>query len=37
MSGSCRQARPDVQEWSGGPPRRPEVVGMPYRMSGMVG
>ena len=34
MSGSCRQALPDVRECSGGPPGHPEVVGMPYWMSG---
>ena len=34
MSGSCREALPDVQKWSGGPPGCPGVVGRPYRMSG---
>ena len=34
MSGSGREAFPDVWEWLGGPPRCPGVVGRPYRMSG---
>ena len=41
MSGSCREALPDVQEWSGVPPicpegssRCPGEVGMPSRVSG---
>ena len=34
MSGNGREALPDVQEWSGGPPGSPKVVGMPSRMSG---
>ena len=34
MSGSGREARQDVQEWSGGPPGCPEMVGKPSRMSG---
>ena len=34
MSGSGREALPDVREWSGGPPECPAVVGRPFRMSG---
>ena len=34
MSGSGREAIPDVREWSGGPPGCPGVVGRPSRMSG---
>ena len=34
MSGSGREALPDVREWSGGPPGCPGVVGRPTRMSG---
>ena len=41
MSGSGREALPDVQEWSGGPNgcsgvvgRPSRLVGMPFRMSG---
>ena len=34
MSGSGRQAFPDVLEWSGGPPAFPEVVERPSSMSG---
>ena len=37
MSGSGREALPDVREWSGGPLGCPVVVGGPSRMSGMVG
>ena len=33
MSGSGREALPNVWEWSGGPPRCPGVVGKPSRMS----
>ena len=29
-----RESLPDVQEWSGGPPECPGVVGMPTRMTG---
>ena len=29
MSGSGREVRPDVREWSGGPPVYPGVVGRP--------
>ena len=36
MSGSGREALPDIQEWSGGLPGCPEVVGKPSRMSGCV-
>ena len=34
MSGSGREALPDVRECSGVPPKRPRVVGRPSRMSG---
>ena len=34
MSGSGRQAIPNVREWSGGPLGSPGVVGRPFRMSG---
>ena len=34
MSGSCREALPNVQEWSGGIQECPVVVGRPSRMSG---
>ena len=34
MSGSGREALPNVREWSGGPPRCPGVVVKPSRMSG---
>ena len=34
MSGSSREALPDVQVWSDGPPGCPEVVGKPSQMSG---
>ena len=34
MSGSYREALPDVREWSGGPPGCPALIGLPYRMSG---
>ena len=34
MSSSCREALPDVQEWSEGPQECPRVVGRPARMSG---
>ena len=34
MSGSCREAFPNVREWSGGPPGYLAVVGRPSRMSG---
>ena len=34
MSGSGREALPDVLEWSGGLPGSLRVVGMPSRMSG---
>ena len=33
LSGSGRLALPDVQEWSGGPPGYPGLVGRPCRMS----
>ena len=33
MSGSGREALPDVREWSGGPPRCPGEVGRLSRMS----
>ena len=33
MSGSSREALPDVLEWSGGPPGCPGVVGRPSLMS----
>ena len=33
MSGSGRESLSDVREWSGGPPRCPEVVRRPSRMS----
>ena len=36
MSGSGRDALPDVWEWSGCPPGCPGVVEMPLRMSGMA-
>ena len=32
-----REALPDVREWLGCPPKCPRVVGMPFRMSGEVG
>ena len=34
MSGSSREALPDVREWSGGPPGGPGVVVRPFRRSG---
>ena len=34
MSGSGREALPDVIEWSRGPPVCPRVSGRPSRMSG---
>ena len=34
MSGSGREALPNVQEWSGVPLGSPEVVGRPSRMYG---
>ena len=34
MSGSDREALPDVREWLGGPPGYPGVVGRLSRMSG---
>ena len=34
MSGSGREALPNVQEWSGGSPGCPGVVGRPSQMSG---
>ena len=34
MSGSGWDALPDVREWSGGPPKCPEVVGRPSWMFG---
>ena len=34
VSRSCREALPDVWEWSGGPPECAGVVGRPSRMSG---
>ena len=34
MSGSGREALPDVREWSGGPPGCLGVVGRTSRMSG---
>ena len=34
MSGSGREALPDVQEWSGGFPESPKVIGRISRMSG---
>ena len=33
MSGSCHLTLADVREWSRGPPRCPEVVERPSRMS----
>ena len=33
MSGSGREALPDVREWSGGPPGCPGVVWRPTQMS----
>ena len=33
MSGSGREALPNIREWSGGPPGCPGVVGKPSRMS----
>ena len=36
MSESGREAFPDVQEWSGGPPECLGVFGRPSRMSGSV-
>ena len=33
MSGSYREAFPDVREWLGGPPGCPGEVGKPSRMS----
>ena len=33
MSGSGREAIPDVRKWSGGSPGCPKVVGKPSRMS----
>ena len=32
MSGSGRESLSDVREWSGGPPRWPEVFGRPFQM-----
>ena len=37
MSGSGLKALPDVQEWSGYPPRCPGVVGSPYGCTEVVG
>ena len=34
MSGICREAFPDVREWSGGPQGYLGVVGRPSRISG---
>ena len=34
MSGRGRESLKDVQEWSGGPPGCPGVVGRPSRISG---
>ena len=34
MSGSCRKALSNVQEWSGGPPGYLAVVRRPSQMSG---
>ena len=34
MSGSCWEALSEVREWSGGPPRCPEVVRRLSRMFG---
>ena len=34
MSGSGREALPNVREWLGGPPGCPGVFGRPFRMSG---
>ena len=34
MSGSSRDALPDVWQWSGGPSGRQGVVGRPSQMSG---
>ena len=34
MSGSGREALPDVREWLGGPSGCPEVIGRHSRMSG---
>ena len=34
MSGSGWEALSDVREWSGGPPKCPGMVEMPFRMSG---
>ena len=34
MSGSSQESLPDIQEWSGGPPVCPGVVGRVSRMSG---
>ena len=36
MSGSGPETLKDVQEWSGGPPACPRVVGRSSRMSGSV-
>ena len=35
MSGSGREALPDVREWSGRPRGCPGVIGRPSRMSGI--
>ena len=34
MSGSSLEVLSDFREWSGGPPRCPEVVERSFRMSG---
>ena len=34
MFGSGREAFPDVQEWSGGPPGCSRIVGRPFGMFG---
>ena len=36
MSISCREALPDVREWSGGRPGCPQLVGRPSLKSGIV-
>ena len=37
MTGSCRQALPDVWKWWGGPHGYPQVVRNPPGCPGMVG
>ena len=36
MTGSDREALPEVREWSGSPPGCPGVVGRPSRKSGIL-